>query len=55
MPGKIGKYKVIRTLGEGSTCKVKLALDETNGQKVAIKMMNSNLDEKMRELIMVEV
>lgn len=55
MPGKIGKYKVIRTLGEGSTCKVKLALDETNGEKVAIKIMNSNLDEKMRELIMVEV
>lgn len=55
MPGKIGKYKVIRTLGEGSTCKVKLAIDETNGNKVAIKIMNSDLDEKMRELIMVEV
>jgi hypothetical protein len=31
MQGKIGKYKIIKTLGEGSTCKVKLASDETNG------------------------
>ena len=55
MPGQIGKYKVIRTLGEGSTCKVKLALDTQSGKKVAIKIMNSDLDDKMRELIMVEV
>ena len=55
MPGKIGKYKVIRTLGEGSTCKVKLAMDETTGRKVAIKILDPKLDQKMKELIMVEV
>ena len=55
MPGQIGNYKVIRTLGEGSTCKVKLALDQKTGKKVAIKIMNSDLDQKLKELIMVEV
>ena len=55
MPGKIGKFKVIRTLGEGSTCKVKLAMDETTGRKVAIKILDPKLDQKMKELIMVEV
>lgn len=38
--GKIGKYQIIRTLGEGSFGKVKLAYHLTTGQKVALKIIN---------------
>lgn len=38
--GRIGKYQVIRTLGEGSFGKVKLAYHLTTGQKVALKIIN---------------
>lgn len=34
---------------------MKLALDQKTGKKVAIKIMNSDLDQKLKELIMVEV
>ena len=55
MQAKLDKYKIIRTLGgEGSTCKVKLAIDETSGRKVAIKIINSDLNPKMKEYIMNE-
>lgn len=36
----IGKYQVIRVLGEGSFGKVKLACHLTTGQKVALKIIN---------------
>jgi carbon catabolite-derepressing protein kinase len=36
----IGKYKIIRTLGEGSFGKVKLAYHLSTGQKVALKIIN---------------
>ncbi|KAI3405102.2 SNF1 [Candida oxycetoniae] len=36
----IGKYQVIKTLGEGSFGKVKLAQHSTTGQKVALKIIN---------------
>ena len=40
-PGaRIGKYQVIKTLGEGSFGKVKLAEHVTTGQKVALKIIN---------------
>lgn len=40
-PGhRIGKYQVIKTLGEGSFGKVKLAQHLTTGQKVALKIIN---------------
>jgi len=55
MPGKIGKYDILRTLGSGASCKVKMALDTETGRKVAIKIINDNLDEKMLELVKVEV
>lgn len=55
MPGQIGKYKVLRTLGEGSSCKVKLGLNQETGEKVAIKIMNSDLDESMQQLVLTEV
>lgn len=38
--GRIGKYQIIRTLGEGSFGKVKLAYHLTTGQKVALKIIN---------------
>lgn len=37
---RIGKYQVIKTLGEGSFGKVKLAEHLTTGQKVALKIIN---------------
>jgi serine/threonine protein kinase len=55
MTGRIGKYKVIRTIGSGSSCKVKLGLDTETGRKVAIKILLDNIDEKTKELVMTEV
>jgi len=55
MPGKIGRFEVHKTLGSGASCKVKLGVDTETGKKVAIKIINDNLDEKMRELVMNEV
>ncbi|CAK9441811.1 uncharacterized protein LODBEIA_P56790 [Lodderomyces beijingensis] len=37
---RIGKYQVIKTLGEGSFGKVKLAQHLTTGQRVALKIIN---------------
>ena len=35
------RYNILRTLGSGGSCKVKLAEDlENKGKKVAIKIMN---------------
>ena len=55
MPGYIGNYEIIRTLGSGASCKVKLALDKLTGRKVAVKIMNKELDDKTKELVMAEV
>ena len=55
MPGKIGKYEIIRTIGSGSSCKVKLGLDTETGRKVAVKILLDNIDEKTKELVMTEV
>ena len=55
MTGKIGKYEVIRTIGSGSSCKVKLGLDTETGRNVAIKILLDNIDEKTKELVMTEV
>lgn len=38
--GKIGQYQVVKTLGEGSFGKVKLAYHTTTGQRVALKIIN---------------
>ena len=54
MPGKIGKYSIGRTLGQGASCKVKLGLDSDSGRKVAIKIMNKNLDPETEKLVMSE-
>ncbi|KAF9662658.1 hypothetical protein SADUNF_Sadunf18G0077100 [Salix dunnii] len=36
----IGKYRLGRTIGEGTYAKVKMAVDSTNGRPVAIKIMD---------------
>lgn len=41
----IGRYRILKTLGTGASCKVKLAEDTLNGNKrVAVKIMNQNVD-----------
>lgn len=50
-----GKYQIIRTIGRGASCKVKLGNDLESGRPVAIKIMKSCLDEKLKALIMNEV
>ena len=41
LPARIGKYKVLRRLGEGATSDVFLATDEVGGSVVAIKRMRA--------------
>lgn len=38
--GRLGQYHVVKTLGEGSFGKVKLAVHQVSGQKVALKIIN---------------
>ena len=47
MPKIIGKYTIKRSLGEGGTCKVKSAIDQDTNQKVAMKILNSDLGDDM--------
>ncbi|KAF7812811.1 CBL-interacting serine/threonine-protein kinase 21-like isoform X2 [Senna tora] len=42
----IGKYQLGRTIGEGNFAKVKLAVNEHNGQYVAIKIIDKKMNEK---------
>lgn len=39
----IGKYRLGRTIGEGTFSKVKLAFNGNNGEKVAIKVIDKNM------------
>ena len=55
MPGTLMNWKVMRTLGKGASCKVKLGQDMETGQKVAIKIMNQELDKKTIQLVKTEV
>jgi serine/threonine protein kinase len=55
MPGTLGKYNIMRTLGKGASCKVKLAQDPETGKKVAIKIMNDNMDPNLTQLVMTEI
>lgn len=38
MPSKLGKYHLLRTLGQGAYSKVKLALDSEDNKHYAIKV-----------------
>ena len=37
--GRLGQYNIVKTLGEGSFGKVKLAIHQVSGQKVALKII----------------
>ncbi|XP_038699219.1 CBL-interacting serine/threonine-protein kinase 21-like isoform X1 [Tripterygium wilfordii] len=39
----IGKYRLGQTIGEGTFAKVKLAVDTTNGSKVAVKIIDKQM------------
>ncbi|KAK9275046.1 hypothetical protein L1049_022385 [Liquidambar formosana] len=39
----VGKYRLGRTIGEGTSAKVKLAVDSINGQYVAIKIIDKHM------------
>lgn len=45
MPGVIGNYEILRTIGTGASCKVKMGRDKNTGNKVAVKIINDNTDE----------
>ena len=51
----LDNYKILRTLGTGASCKVKLAQDMSSGDKVAIKIMNMSIPADEEELIYTEV
>lgn len=55
MPGFIGNYELLRTIGKGASCKVKLARDKNSGGKFAVKIINDNTDEVLKQLIITEV
>lgn len=55
MQGKLGDFDIIKTIGTGASCKVKLGIDAKTGKKVAIKIMNPNLSEKDKNLLKNEL
>ena len=45
MPGVLAdKYQIIKTIGSGASCKVKLATNLETNEEVAIKIINNNMD-----------
>ena len=50
-----GKYKLIRNLGKGASCEVKLAKHLINNESFAIKIFQKSNDEKLEELFLNEV
>ena len=55
MSKTLGKYEIIKTLGKGASCKVKLAKDSETQRTVAIKIINDDMDAKLQELVMTEI
>jgi hypothetical protein len=52
----LGRFCIGRTLGRGGSCKVKLGYDTENGnQRVAIKIINDDLDEDELKMIDMEI
>lgn len=50
----IDKYKILKQLGQGSMGKVYLGIDEESNQKVAIKVMNQNGNERILDYFIRE-
>lgn len=50
----IDKYKILKQLGQGSMGKVYLGIDEETNQKVAIKVMNQNGNERILDYFIRE-
>ena len=55
MPGKIGRFETIKTLGTGVTCKVKLGVDTETGRNVAIKILKDDLSQHIRNSVKNEI
>ena len=49
------KYLLLKTIGKGASSSVKLAIEQETGTHVAIKIMNSSVDESLKELFVNEV
>jgi len=54
MPGTLGKYQIKRTIGVGSSCKVKLATVIGTGEQVALKLLYG-LSKEVKDLIFIEI
>ena len=52
--GKIGDITIIKTIGHGASCKVKLG-KLPDGKNVAVKMINHDLKQDDRKLLQDEV
>ena len=55
MPGTLSKYTIVKTIGTGASCKVKLGYITETNQEVAIKIINDNTDESLMKLIKIEI
>ena len=55
MPGTLDNYRVLRTLGSGASCKVKLGEEIESGKKVAIKIMSPDMDLDTQNLVLTEL
>jgi serine/threonine protein kinase len=52
----IDHYQIHQTLGRGASCKVKLALDTSNGnKKVAVKILNNDMGDDVKDLLFNEI
>ena len=51
---KLDHYNVVKSIGSGAMGKVYLAIDERNQEKVAIKMLNKNSDNKLLDYFIRE-
>jgi serine/threonine protein kinase len=57
MPSKLGKYQLLKTLGQGAYSKVKLAKDTTSNKLYAIKVHKAsdpNFNQKCVEVVETE-
>lgn len=55
MPGYIENIRILKTLGKGASCKVKLGFNNETNTKVAVKILSNNIDKNTYNLVMSEV